>query len=108
MQSKAVKYSPERGPVSIKLYNQADDAVFEVLDEGPGIPAPERERVFEPFYKGMETPVSKVKGSGLGLSIVKEYVTLHRGRIDILEGPGAHFRLRIPRRQPDARGEAAA
>ena len=106
--SNAVKYSPERGLVSIKLYRQDDDAVFEVLDEGPGIPEPERERVFEAFYRGSATPVSKVKGTGLGLSIVKEYVILHRGRIDILEGPGAHFRMRIPRRQPEPRGEAAA
>jgi two-component system sensor histidine kinase GlrK len=104
--SNAVKFSPERGLVSIKLYLQGNDAVFEVLDEGPGIPEPERERVFEAFYRGADTPVSKVKGSGLGLSIVKEYVTLHRGAIEILDGPGAHFRIRIPRRKTE--GQAAA
>jgi len=105
--SNAVKFSPERGLVSIKLYEQAGDAVFEVLDEGPGIPEPERDRVFEAFYRGTVTPVSKVKGSGLGLSIVKEYVTLHRGRVEVLEGPGAHFRFRIPRGKADG-VEAAA
>jgi len=55
--------------------------------------------VFEAFYKGADPPAAAVKGSGLGLSIVKEYVTLHSGRIEILGGPGAHFRLRLPRGQ---------
>src|SRR4051812_20155233 len=105
--SNAVKYSPDRGLISIKLYEQEGDAVFEVLDEGPGIPQPERERVFEAFYRGADTPVSAVKGSGLGLSILKEYVTLHRGRVEILEGPGAHFRIHFPRRKADVE-EAAA
>jgi two-component system, NtrC family, sensor histidine kinase GlrK len=105
--SNAVKFSPERGLISIKLYKERGDAVFEVLDEGPGIPEPEREKIFEAFYRGTETPVAAIKGSGLGLSIVKEYVTLHRGRIEVLEGPGAHFRIRFPRRQADARKAAA-
>jgi two-component system sensor histidine kinase GlrK len=99
--SNAVKFSPERGLISIKLYADRGDAVFEVLDEGPGIPEPEREKVFEAFYRGTDTPVAAIKGSGLGLSIVKEYVTLHRGRIEILEGPGAHFIIRFPRRKSD-------
>ncbi len=104
--SNAVKYSPELGLVSIKLYKERDDAVFEVLDEGPGIPTAEREKIFEAFYRGMDAPVAAIKGSGLGLSIVKEYVTLHRGSIEVLEGPGAHFRIRIPRRK--AANEEAA
>jgi two-component system sensor histidine kinase GlrK len=97
--SNAVKYSPERGIVAIKLYREYGDAVFEVRDEGPGIPAPEREKVFEAFYRGTDVPVSAIKGSGIGLSIVKEYVQLHGGRIEILDGPGAHFRIRLPRRR---------
>jgi two-component system sensor histidine kinase GlrK len=105
--SNAVKYSPERGLVSIKLYKERGEAVFEVFDEGPGIPEHERERVFEAFYKGSEPPVAAVKGSGLGLSIVKEYVTLHGGRIEVLDGPGAHFRIRFPRNRRD-HDEAAA
>ncbi len=105
--SNAVKYSPEMGLVSIKLYKQSEHAVFEVMDEGPGVPAAERERIFEAFYRGTDVPMSAVKGSGLGLSIVKEYVTLHRGTIEVLDGPGAHFRIRIPRRKSEGR-EAAA
>jgi two-component system, NtrC family, sensor histidine kinase GlrK len=105
--SNAVKYSPERGLVSIKLYKDRGDAVFEVLDEGPGIPQAEREKVFEAFYRGADAPVAAIKGSGLGLSIVKEYVTLHRGSVEVLEGPGAHFRIRIPRRKSDSEERAA-
>jgi two-component system, NtrC family, sensor histidine kinase GlrK len=105
--SNAVKFSPEKGLISIKLYKEHGDAVFEVADEGPGIPEPEREKVFEAFYRGTDTPIAAIKGSGLGLSIVKEYVTLHRGRIEVLEGPGAHFRIRFPRKK-GAVEEAAA
>jgi two-component system sensor histidine kinase GlrK len=105
--SNAVKYSPERGLVSIKLYKDRGDAVFEVLDEGPGIPPHEREKIFEAFYRGTDMPVAAIKGSGLGLSIVKEYVQLHKGRIEVLEGPGAHFRIRIPRKKSESEEEAA-
>jgi two-component system sensor histidine kinase GlrK len=104
--SNAVKYSPERGIVTVKVYKDRGEAVFEVADEGPGIPAPEREKVFEAFYRGADAPIAAIKGSGLGLSIVKEYVQLHKGRVEILDGPGAHFRIRIPRRR-DSREEAA-
>ena len=77
-----------------------------VADEGPGIPVPEREKVFEAFYRGTDAPIAAIKGSGLGLSIVKEYVQLHKGRVEILDGPGARFRIRIPRRRDS--GEEAA
>jgi two-component system, NtrC family, sensor histidine kinase GlrK len=97
--SNAVKYSPERGLISIKLYKDHANAVLEVLDEGPGIPAAEREMVFEAFYRGTDAPMAAIKGSGLGLSIVKEYVQLHKGEVEILEGPGAHFRIRFPRKR---------
>ena len=97
--SNAIKYSPERGLIAIKLYKDTRDAVFEMRDEGPGIPAPEREKVFDIFYRGTDAPVSTIKGSGLGLSIVKDYVQLHKGRVEILDGPGAHFIIRFPRKK---------
>ena len=106
--SNAIKYAPERSLISIKLYKDSGDAVFEVLDEGPGIAPTDRERIFEAFYRGTDTPVSAIKGSGLGLSIVKEYIQLHKGRIEVLEGPGAHFRIRFPRKKVDSEAEEAA
>lgn len=86
--SNAIKFSPERGLISIKLYKERTDAVLEVADEGPGIPEPEREKVFEAFYRGTETPVAAVKGSGLGLSIVKRIAELHRAVVRFEPGPG--------------------
>ncbi len=106
--SNAVKYSPDKGLISIKLYKERADAVFEVLDEGPGIPPTERDKIFEAFYRGADIPVSAIKGSGLGLSIVKEYIELHKGAIEVLEGPGAHFRIRFPRKKAGEAEEAAA
>jgi two-component system, NtrC family, sensor histidine kinase GlrK len=106
--SNAIKYTPERSLISIKLYKDSGDAVFEVLDEGPGIAPSDRDRIFEAFYRGTDTPVSAIKGSGLGLSIVKEYIQLHKGRIEVLEGPGAHFRIRFPRKKVDGETEEAA
>ena len=105
--SNAVKYSPDRGLISIKLYKESGDAVFEVLDEGPGISPTDRDKIFEAFYRGTDMPVAAIKGSGLGLSIVKEYVQLHKGRIEVLGGPGAHFRIRFPRKKADSAEEAA-
>ncbi len=105
--SNAVKYSPERGLISIKLYQASGDAVFEVLDEGPGISPSDRDKIFEAFYRGTDMPVAAIKGSGLGLSIVKEYVQLHKGRIEVLDGPGAHFLVRFPLKKAGS-AEAAA
>ena len=105
--SNAVKYSPERALISIKLYKASGDAVFEVLDEGPGISPTDREKIFEAFYRGTDMPVAAIKGSGLGLSIVKEYMQLHKGRIEVLDGPGAHFLVRFPRKKVES-AEAAA
>ncbi|MBZ7926799.1 HAMP domain-containing histidine kinase [Ensifer adhaerens] len=67
---------------------------LEIQDEGPGIPAEERERVFEPFYRLRP----RSTGAGLGLNLAREIARLHGGRIDILAGPwrGARVRLQLP------------
>ena len=106
--SNAIKYSPDRALISFKLYKDQGDAVFEVLDEGPGIPPSEREKIFEAFYRGADAPIAAIKGSGLGLSIVKEYVQLHKGVVEVLDGPGAHFRIRFPRKKAGEAGAEAA
>ena len=105
--SNAVKYSPEKGVVAIKLYKERSDAVIEVIDEGPGIAPAEREKIFEAFYRDANAPPAAIKGSGLGLSIVKEYVQLHKGVVEVLDGPGGRFRIRFPRKQADGAEEAA-
>lgn len=85
----AVIYTPAGGAVTVRVYRLGQQAVIEVNDTGPGIPAEERERVFERFYRvGGDTHASGVPGSGLGLAIVREIVALHGGRISLQEGNG--------------------
>ncbi len=105
--SNAVKYSPTGGNIFIRLFKDGSNAVIEVSDEGPGIPKAERDRVFEPFYRGEEPTRSIIKGTGLGLSIVNEFVKLHQGTIVVFDPPiepprvprGAHFRVTLPRKR---------
>jgi signal transduction histidine kinase len=68
--------------------------VLEVEDDGPGIPAEQRARVFEPFFRGRQGG----PGLGLGLSIVRRLVEAHGGRIEVLSGEhgGALFRILLP------------
>lgn len=91
----AIKYSSEGGTVRVSLARSSDDAVFEVADDGPGIPAADRQRIFEPFFRSAAT--RDATGVGLGLAIANEYAVAHRGRIELLESPvGAHFRVTLP------------
>ncbi len=79
-------------PVRCTVARVGDKLVIEVLDRGPGIPADERDTVFEAFVTG------KTHGTGLGLAVVRRVVELHRGTIEIGDGPegGARFRVEIP------------
>lgn len=96
--SNAIKYSPLQGTISVGLSRHRDQAVLDVRDQGPGIPPEQQERVFDPFYQGPETYTGHVAGSGLGLSIVREYLHAHGGTIEVVnEGQaGAHLRARLP------------
>ena len=95
--SNAIRFSPLHGTISIAL-SQLDDSVrIDLQDEGPGIAAADRERIFEPFFRGERQPADAIRGSGIGLSIVHEYISAHGGRIELLPTtPGAHFRIELP------------
>jgi two-component system sensor histidine kinase GlrK len=97
--SNAVKYSPRGGTITVRARNAGDDLLLEVADTGAGIPLPERAQVFEAFHTG-RAPAGRVRGTGIGLSVVQEFVQAHRGTIEIVDGEfaGAHFRIRMPRR----------
>lgn len=94
----ACKYAPSNSKLDISLSEKNNELVFEVIDQGPGIPTNERDLVFEPFYQGSGEYVSHVQGTGLGLSIVREFVNAHQGVISIVDNPspGAHFVVRLP------------
>ncbi len=97
--SNAIKYTPRSGTIHIRARADAADLVLEVADSGPGIPPEERNQIFEAFYTG-KAPAGHIKGTGIGLSVVMEFVTAHGGQIEIVEGEwaGAHFRIRMPLR----------
>jgi two-component system sensor histidine kinase GlrK len=99
--SNAIKFSPAGGTIRLQLRRRGSDVVMDVMDEGPGILAGDRGRVFEPFYQGTAEYTGPVKGTGLGLAIVKEYVSAHHGSVEIIEdgNPGAHLRVILPTRQ---------
>jgi signal transduction histidine kinase len=72
--------------------------VLRVEDRGPGIPRSERERVFEPFYRGRAAERNDVPGSGLGLSLVRHVVTAHSGtvRVEPRDGGGTSVVIELP------------
>lgn len=96
--SNAIKYSPQGGTVHLRALRLNGQLVFDVADSGPNVPVAERERIFEPFYTGAPPRQSHVRGTGIGLSLVREYVRAHGGQVELVDGvyPGAHFRLTLP------------
>jgi two-component system, NtrC family, sensor histidine kinase GlrK len=96
--SNAVKYSPKGGTIHIKAATATGSIVIDVADNGPGIPKEDRDHVFEAFYTGRAAKSTAVKGTGIGLSVVLEFVAAHGGTVQIMDGeyPGAHFRIRMP------------
>lgn len=96
--SNAVKYSPDGASVRVDARRDGDRAIIEVTDAGPGISPGDREHVFEPFYQGRIAAASAVKGSGLGLSIVRDHALAHGGRVELDDnaGGGARFRVILP------------
>jgi signal transduction histidine kinase len=75
-----------------------DGVEVRVSDRGPGIPEPEQERIFEPFYRGEQTRARQVSGTGLGLSLARTTVERHKGTIEVHNSPGggAQFIVRLP------------
>ncbi len=103
--SNAIRYSPERGTITVNMHSDGNTFAIDVIDDGPGIAAADRPRIFEPFYQGRIQGSGPVKGSGLGLSIVKEYVVAHGGSVEVVARPGArggHLCVRLPLTQPEA------
>jgi two-component system sensor histidine kinase GlrK len=97
--SNAVKFTPDGGTITVRGRRDGDDVLIEVADTGPGVPADERSRIFEAFYQGATPHGGLVRGTGIGLSVVQEFVQAHGGTIELVDGefPGAHFRVRLPR-----------
>jgi two-component system sensor histidine kinase GlrK len=95
--SNAIRFSPAGATIRFSVTRVPGRACIDIVDQGPGVAAADRARVFEPFYRGERQPSDAVRGSGIGLSIVHEYITAHGGLIELLaDGPGAHFHIELP------------
>ena len=97
----AVKYSPEGGRVELRVRSENGSCLIEVADEGLGIPADERERIFEKFYRLDPQQTQGVGGSGLGLYICRELVERMNGRLRVESEPGkgSRFTVELPLRR---------
>lgn len=94
----AIKYTPETGRISVRLWREGQKAIAEVKDNGPGIPAEDLPHVFERFYRVKKDRSRKTGGSGLGLAICKLIAEAHNGEIEAESQPGdgTVFRVRLP------------
>jgi two-component system sensor histidine kinase GlrK len=96
--SNAIRFSPHGGRLSIRLSCDAHDVVVDIEDCGPGVAAADRDRIFEPFYRGAIQPEHDIRGTGIGLSIVQEYVSAHGGSVRLMPSQtGAHLQVRLPK-----------
>ena len=94
----AVKFSQPGSDVTVSVQRDGARFVLAVADRGPGVPPEHADRIFERFY---QTPAGRAvagRGAGLGLTICREVVQAHRGRISVLarEGGGSEFRVELP------------
>jgi PAS domain S-box-containing protein len=96
----AIKYSPPDTMVNLIVNCESDRIIFDIQDQGIGIPEIDQEKLFEPFYRGSN--VNEIPGTGLGLSIVKTLVDLCGGEITVFSelGVGTTFTLVLPSIKP--------
>lgn len=96
--SNAMKYTPRGGTIHLHAYAAGRNTVIDLADTGPGIPPEDRDKVFDAFYSGPAPHGGPLKGTGIGLSVVREFVQAHGGTVEIIDGqfPGAHMRIRLP------------
>jgi two-component system phosphate regulon sensor histidine kinase PhoR len=94
----AIKFCREAGAVRLFAGRENGEAYVAVVDEGPGIPRAEQEKIFQRFYQVDRSRSKTRPGTGLGLAIVKHLVQIHGGRIEVESeaGRGSTFRVRLP------------
>lgn len=105
--SNAMKFTPPKGRIAISARPEGDDVLIAVEDTGTGIAEEEQESVFERFTTGSNAP--RGKGVGLGLSLVKTFIELHGGTVDLRSVPdrGTCVTIRLPRHQAPAAAASA-
>src|SRR5437899_11466494 len=84
----ALKYSPDEPRVWVEWRAEREQVAISVRDRGVGIPASERKAIFRKFVRGNSAAVANVKGSGVGLAMVRDIVAAHGGHIRVESEPG--------------------
>jgi signal transduction histidine kinase len=104
----ALKYSKDKKFIAVSLYRTNGSVKLEVCDHGIGIPPAEQEKIFEKFYRCGDPLVHNIKGSGLGLSLVRHIVRAHGGDVQVESTPekGSKFTIALPL-DPSSRTGAA-
>jgi signal transduction histidine kinase len=106
----ALKYSKDQKYIGVRLYRSNGSVNLEVCDHGIGIPANEQEKIFEKFYRCGDPLVHNVKGSGLGLSLVRHIARAHGGDVLVESAPekGSKFTIALPMTRAVQTGDAVA
>ena len=96
--SNAIKYTPANGVIDVRLVQDGENALFEVEDNGYGIPDEEQDKLFQPFYRAQTDETAGVEGTGLGLHLVKNIIERHNGNLwfESDHGKGSVFSFIIP------------
>jgi signal transduction histidine kinase/CheY-like chemotaxis protein len=101
----AVKFTPHGGNITLSAEADAAGVEIRVSDDGPGIAEDLLPRIFEPFVQGAQTLERSDGGLGIGLMLVRTFIILHRGTVDVRPneaGPGVSFTVRLPLLDADA------
>jgi two-component system phosphate regulon sensor histidine kinase PhoR len=100
----AIRYSPESSNIILESHADGDFVEISVRDKGPGIPAPDLDRIFERFYRADKSRDRKSGGTGLGLAIVRHIALAHGGSVsaESWAGEGSRFVLRFPVHGPQS------
>ncbi len=94
----AAKYSPADSPVEVSVASESGHVAIRVRDHGPGIPGVEQKRIFERFFRGTSSRSAGVKGTGIGLALVRHIIASHNGevRLESTPGRGSTFTIYVP------------
>jgi signal transduction histidine kinase len=93
--SNAAKFSPEASAIGVSVARANGMVRITVDDHGPGVPADERDRIFDRFYRGHGDAVIRTRGAGIGLAVVRELVTQMGGTVSVGDAPGGGARFMV-------------